>query len=453
MEDRQLPAVTFYQPFNLVSDQPGAAAIVDPNLVNAWGLAVPPKGDFTIAANGSDMVVQYRGDVGTSTTGTAPITNTGLNINIPGGAPSGVVYNSTNDFIISENGKSAPATILFVSENGIISGWNPAIDAKNAVVAAKLDTSVFKGATIVQNSTGQNFLVAADFHNGLIQVFDTNFTQTERPVATFVDPKIPAGYAPFNVMNLGGTVFVTYALQDSVGHDDVPGPGHGFVDAFDGNGNFLRRIATQGALNSPWGMAIAPSTFGAFSNALLVGNFGDGTINAFDYKNGVFLGTLSTGVGHPIVIDGLWGLSFGNGVTAGSANSLYFTAGPGGEQHGLFGKITTALNMDSSLRMSIMDMHQTFNKVVADLVIENTSTTKIPGPITLFVGNLPTGVTLMNATKSKMGNFIVMQPTNLNTYGVMKVQLIFEVPSGISMNLLHQMMTMDIFMTNGLIKK
>lgn len=446
MEDRQLPAVTFYQPFNLVSDQPGVAPIVDPNLVNAWGLAVPPKGNFTIAANGTDMAVQYAGDVATTTGSTAAITNTHQNISIPGGEPTGVVFNPTTGFILHNGIKQAPATFLFVSESGVISGWNPAL-GNNAIVAGKLDTSIFKGAAIVTTSDG-NFLLAADFHNGLIQVFDTNFSQRERPIATFVDPKIPAGYAPFNVMNLNGTVYVTYALQDADGEDDVPGPGHGFVDAFDVNGNLLRRVASEGVLNSPWGMAIAPSNFGKFSNALLVGNFGDGTINAFDPATGTFEGTLSTGDNHPIVIDGLWGLSFGNGIRAGNQNSLYFTAGPGDEQHGLFGKITTALNMNGVLGITMMNMRviSATGAVEADIVINKRVASSVPGPITLFVGNLPSGVTLTNSNKSPMGNFITVSSTNLNKYGVLKLRLFFAVPSGVTMDTLHQM-TMDVFMS------
>jgi uncharacterized protein (TIGR03118 family) len=445
LEDRQLLAATFYQPFNLVSDQPGVAQIVDHNLVNAWGLSVSPKGNFEISANGSDMAVVYSGDVGTSTGRNTAITNTGMNVNIPGGAPTGVVFNPTTSFVISNGPKSAPATFLFASETGIISGWNPALNTSNAITAATLATSVFKGVTIATTNDG-NILLAADFHNSLIQVFNTSFVQTEGPRATFVDPKIPPGYAPFNVMNLNGTIFVTYALQDSAAHDDVPGPGHGFVDAFDANGNFLRRVASQGVLNSPWGMAIAPGNFGPFSHALLVGNFGDGTINAFDPKSGAFEGTLSTGVSHPIVINGLWGLSFGNGINAGSTNSLYFTAGPGGEQHGLFGKITTASNIDGSLRMAMVGMHVVSGSdpiVEVDVVIQNLGA-NISGPITLFLGNLPAGVKLMNSSKSPMGNFIIMKPTSLNTIHLMKVQLFFEVPSGINMNALHKM-TMDVF--------
>jgi uncharacterized protein (TIGR03118 family) len=449
MEDRQLPAVTFYQPFNLVSDQPGVAPIVDPNLVNAWGLSVPPKGNFTIAANGTDQALQYFGDVAATTGSTVAITNTHQNITIPGGAPTGVVFNPSTGFFIHNGIKEAPATFLFVSETGVISGWNPAL-GNNAIVAGKLDTSIFKGAAIITNNSG-NFLLAADFHNGLIQVFDTNFTQMERPEATFVDPNIPAGYAPFNVMNFNGTVYVTYALQDANAKDDVPGPGHGFVDAFDVNGNFLRRVGSEGVLNSPWGMAIAPSNFGKFSNALLVGNFGDGTINAFDPNGGGYEGTLSTGDNHPIVIDGLWGLSFGNGIRAGNQNSLYFTAGPGGEQHGLFGKITTALNMNSSLGITMMNMKVISSDpmIEADVVItKKMGMGKLPGPITLFIGNLPAGVTLANSNKSSMGNFITYSSANLNNYGFLKVRLFFEVPVGFNMDTLHQM-TMDVLMSKS----
>ena len=159
---------------------------------------------------------------------------------------------------------------------------------------------------------------------------------------TFIDPNLPAGYAPFNVQNLGGSLYVTYALQDAAKHDDVPGPGHGYVNVFDLNGNLQRRLISQGPLNSPWGLALAPAKFGAFSNDLLVANFGDGTINAFDPLTGNLLGTLKDSKGNPIVIDGLWSLIFGNGGNGGDPNKLYFTAGPGGEAHGLFGSLAPA---------------------------------------------------------------------------------------------------------------
>ncbi|MBV9612456.1 MAG: TIGR03118 family protein, partial [Acidobacteriaceae bacterium] len=201
--------------------------------------------------------------------------------------------------------------------------------------------SVYKGLALGNNG----LLYAANFGLGRVDVFNSNFQQTTVS-GGFKDNTLPAGYAPFDVKSVGGLLYVTYALQDAKHHDDVSGPGHGFIDVFDTNGVLQQRLVSHGALNSPWGMAIAPSTFGAFSNDLLVGNFGDGKINAFNPTTGAFLGTLDGGNGSPIVIQGLWGLSFGNGAFGQNLDSLYFTAGIPGmdniEDHGLFGSITAA---------------------------------------------------------------------------------------------------------------
>ena len=198
--------------------------------------------------------------------------------------------------------------------------------------------AVFKGCAIGGTSAAP-VLYVTDFHNGVVDMFDANF----KPIAAaavFVAPAIPAGFAPFNIMNFGGTIYVTYAKQDAAKHDDAAGAGNGFVDVFDVSGNLLTHLISQGALNSPWGMQMAPATFGQFSGALLVGNFGDGTINAFDPAKGTQLGTLQDPTAHPLTIPGLWGLLFGNGGRGGDTSTLYFTAGIDNYLHGLFGTIT-----------------------------------------------------------------------------------------------------------------
>jgi uncharacterized protein (TIGR03118 family) len=327
-----------YIQHNLVSDQPGVAAFTDPNLVNAWGIDSSGSGPIWIANNGSGTSTVYHGN------GTA----LPLVVTIPAGAantegsgvPTGVVFNGTGQFMVTENSIGGPAFFIFAGEDGTISGWNPAADATNAVLPASADLSatgaVYKGIALGSTDAG-NFLYATDFHNGFVQVFDSTFT----PTTTFTDTTLTAlGFAPFGIANIGGNLYVTFAMQDVDKHDDVAGPGLGYIDEFDTSGTLIRQFAAQGTLNSPWGMSLAPGNFGTFSGALLVGNFGDGRINAFDLSSGDFLGQMMRPNGKtPLAIDGLWGLHFGNGGSGGRKNLLFFTAGPDGESHGLFGSI------------------------------------------------------------------------------------------------------------------
>lgn len=253
------------------------------------------------------------------------------------GSPTGIVFNGTSDFQVSAG---APARFIFATEDGTISGW---ASGPNAVL--KVDNSaseaIYKGLAIGNNGTA-NFLYAADFHGAKVDVFDAAFAPATL-AGHFSDPTIPAGYAPFNIQNIGGVLYVTYALQDADAHDDVPGLGHGFINKFDLNGNFIARFVSRGSLNSPWGLAVAPAGFGAFANAFLVGNFGNGRINAFNHATGALLGQLADHSGHAISIDGLWGLKVGNGGNGGDLNTLYFAAGIAGpdalDDHGLFGSI------------------------------------------------------------------------------------------------------------------
>lgn len=328
---------TRFSVVRLVADQGGQAAQTDGNLVNAWGMAVGTV-SIWISENGTDKSAVYKGDVN----GSALVTDS-LVVNIPGGKPTGQVFNDTNDFVVTQGVASGPSAFIFASEGGQITGWNPAVPAPppstNAQPAVTVPGAVFKGLAIGNN--GSNHLYATDFAGGTIKVFNSTFA----PVAlagTFTDPTIPAGFSPFNIQNLNGTLYVTYAKKEAGGDDDEPGPGNGFVDRFDLNGNFLGRLVSHGRLNSPWGLAIAPNSFGDFAGALLVGNFGDGWINAYNPTTGVFLGSLKDSGGSPIAIEGLWGIAVGNGVTAGDNTALYFTAGPGDENHGLFGKIVVA---------------------------------------------------------------------------------------------------------------
>jgi uncharacterized protein (TIGR03118 family) len=332
------PKTGFYQQTNLVSDLPNIAQFQDPNLLNPWGLSHSPTSPWWVSDNGAGVSTLYNGD------GTAR--SLVVTIPPPAGsppgttsAPTGNVFNGTSGFVVTEGGKSGPSFFIFATEDGTIAGWNPTVDMTHAVLAVDNSASgaIYKGLAIGSNGSGA-FIYATNFHAGTIDVFDSNFAPATLS-GSFTDPRIPIGYAPFGIQNIGGNLYVTYALQDKNKEDDVAGPAHGFVDVFDTNGNLIRRLVSHGRLNSPWGLALAPADFGRFSNDLLVGNFGDGRINAIDPKSGAFLGQLSEQAGKPITIDGLWALVFGNGANAGATNELFFTAGIDDEAHGLFGDI------------------------------------------------------------------------------------------------------------------
>ena len=332
-------AQTFYQTHNLVSNQDGVANHTDLHLKNAWGIAFNPNAVVWIADNGTGFSTLYDG------TG-APQT---LVVTIPppaGGtgpsAPTGIVFNSSSNFVVKKESAEGSALFIFATEDGTISGWSPGVDPTNAIL--KVDNSasgaVYKGITLAGNGTA-HFLYATDFHNGRIDVFDSSF-QPAVLSGSFSDPSIPDGFAPFGIQNLNGDIYVTYAKQDADRHDDVKGKGLGYVNVFDSNGNLIRRVASKGKLNAPWGLAMAPAGFGKFSNRLLVGNFGDGKISAFDVATGKAVGTLQQSQGKDLSIDGLWGLSFGNGVKDQPTDVLFFTAGPNDEENGLYGFIEPA---------------------------------------------------------------------------------------------------------------
>jgi uncharacterized protein (TIGR03118 family) len=347
MEDRCVPTGSFLQT-NLVADLPGMAMNTDPNLVNPWGIALSPTGPFWISDNGTGVSTLYNGSGMPFPVGMPLVVTVPPPSNMMGtmASPTGIVFNGTNDFMVSSgtmmSSRTGPAAFIFATEDGTISGWNPSVDPTHAILEVdNLNTMtgpVFKGLAMGSNMMG-NFLFATDFRTGTVDVFDRNFKKTTL-AGNFSDPMIPKNFAPFGIQNIGGNLFVTYAMQNMSKHDDVAGLGNGFVDVFNTNGVLLQRLASGGMLNSPWGLAMAPSNFGAASNDLLVGNFGDGHVNVFNPTTGAFIGQLSTPTGTPITIDGLWGLTFGNGGTAGSTNTLFFTAGPNGETHGLFGSLT-----------------------------------------------------------------------------------------------------------------
>jgi len=329
-------AAGFYHQTNLVSDQPGVALILDPNLVNPWGISLSLTGAaFWVANNVTGTSTLYTGDVN----GSAFVKNP-LVVTIPGGSPTGTVFNASADFVVSSGASSGRSLFLFASQTGIVSGWNPGVPppapSTHAQIGATAD-AVYTGLAIGQVGTA-NFLYAADFEHGKIDVYDKNFDLVQLD-GSFSDPNIPNSYSPFNIQSLGGNLYVAYAQQSHKDPDEETDHGSGFVDVFDTSGHLLQRLILGNHLNAPWGLALAPGDFGQFSDALLVGNFGDGHIQAFDPATGKFLGQLKDESGRPIVIDGLWAIIFGNGVTAGDRNALYFAAGPDDETHGLFGSL------------------------------------------------------------------------------------------------------------------
>jgi len=340
-----------YRQTNLVSDIPGLALHTDPNLRNSWGTSTGPGLPIWVSDNATGAATLYDGQ-GNPQPG--PGTHQ-LVVTIPAppsagpgavGTPDGTVFNPTPDgFVVSKNGVSAPARFLFATEDGIIAGWNQAVDLTHAVMAVDRSTAtdqagdhgaVYKGLALVSTPAGK-FLYATNFRFGTIEVFDSNFRQ----VNSFTDPTVPAGFAPFGIHNIGGNLYVTFAKQNAAKHDDDAGPGNGFVDVFAPNGTLLQRLASQDRLNSPWAVTLAPATFGAFGGDILVGNFGDGRINAFNPTTGQFLGQLRTH-GGPITISGLWGLRFPAGSLNVTPGALYFTAGPNHEADGLLGDIVPA---------------------------------------------------------------------------------------------------------------
>lgn len=330
---------SFYTQHNLVSDGFVPADNTDPNLVNPWGIAFGTTNPVWIANNGTGTSTIYNG-LGNPLSLVVKIPPSASNPNAIA-APTGIVFNNTSGWVISSNGKSAASAFIFSTEDGTISAWAPSVNLTNAikVVDNSASGAVYKGLTRGADGV-RTLLYAANFNSGNIDVFDNTFAAVTLPTGSFVDPYLPAGYAPHNVQNINGTIYVAYAKQDAAKHDSISGEGLGFVDAFDPTGKFLQRIASRGALNAPWGITLTPEGFGKFSNHLLIGNFGDGKINAYSYTSKIFHGQLHDSNHNTIIIDGLWGLAFGNGVDNQPTTTLYFTAGPAKETHGIYGNIT-----------------------------------------------------------------------------------------------------------------
>jgi uncharacterized protein (TIGR03118 family) len=319
-----------------------SAQITDPFLQNAWGISHSTGSPFWVSDNATGVATLYGVNPSTNATtkmtvGSPPDPSGGVVIPpASSGTPTGQVFNTAGSGAFNGN------AFLFVSEDGTISGWRSTLGTTAEVLQSANNANVYKGTTL-DTTGGHSYLLAANFRAGTIDVLKGDMGAPDL-TGKFLDPNLPAGYAPFNVQLLGSRIYVTYALQDSAKHDDDPGAGHGFVDAFDAQGNLLGRVGSMGTLNSPWGLAIAPTSFTGFAGDLLVGNFGDGTINVFnpDPTTPGFLGQLSGADGDAISIDGLWGLIPGNDGSGGSSQDIYFSAGPNGESDGLFGVLESA---------------------------------------------------------------------------------------------------------------
>lgn len=333
-----------YQQTNLVADQMGVAAATDTNLVNPWGLSRSSGSPWWAADNGTGLSTLYDGSGNAkSLVVTVP---TGDPNSSPTGTPSGTVFNGGTGFNLAPG---APALFMFVTEDGTISGWNPGVNPTSAVIKVNTkSTSVFKGAALatvkIPLQGWQTYLYVADFRKARVQVYNSAFQHVTAMEGLFQDEFLPPGFAPFNIQNIGGELYVTFAMQDSAKHDEIDGPGLGYVDVFSTGGTLIRRMQHGSWLNGPWGLALASGDFGIYSHDLLVGQFGSGTIAVYDPATGAYKGQLLDANNSPIANKGLWGLSFGSGTGSGSATALYFSAGTDGESHGLFGTITPVEN-------------------------------------------------------------------------------------------------------------
>jgi uncharacterized protein (TIGR03118 family) len=329
-------STNWYNAYNLVSDGAVVAApLPDSSLVNGWGMTAGPTTPWWTSNNKTNTSTLYSG-VGSKSA---------LTVSVPGG-PTGTVFNGNSaDFLVSQGGRSGSARFLFATQAGTILGWSPTVNGTNAITA--VDRSA-QGAEYDGLATLSDRLYATDFHNARVDVFDASFAAVTLANG-FTDPQIPSGWAPFGIQALNGNIFVTYAQQDSAKRNDVPGGGRGYVDEYSPDGVLLARVAKRGLakapLNSPWGLAMAPASFGGFGGDLLVGNFGNGKISAYQPPAAggtkwTYKGQLRVATGAIIKIEGLWAIAFGNGSAAGPTSNLYFLAGPTGQTHGLFGFIT-----------------------------------------------------------------------------------------------------------------
>ncbi|MHB8541214.1 MAG: TIGR03118 family protein [Candidatus Acidiferrales bacterium] len=412
---RATAQTTSYTQTNLVSDGAVAAPNTDKHLINPWGIAFVPGSPFWVSDNNSGFSTLYDNQG-------APQS---LIVTIPpptGAAgpatPTGIVVNTTSGFAVN----GSPAFFIFSTEDGTISAWtggnSAVLEVNNPNFGSGTDP-VYKGLALLTNSTG-SFLLAANFRSARISVFDSTF-KSAALAGGFVDPTLPAGFAPFSVHVLNGNqVYVAYAMQDAPKHDPASAPGNGYVSLFDANGNFVRRVISQGQLNSPWGVVMATANFGQFSNDLLVGNFGDGTINAFDPATGNFLGALKDANGNTLVNGSLWDLVFDPSGQTGAKDTLYFTAGLVKEADGLFGAITVGKAQPAAPSFAVTAASQTLTVTRGQSVSTNLSITPsngFNGTVSFSCSGLPGGATcsFSPATVTPAGTTAVTTQLTIST--------------------------------------
>jgi len=354
-----LPNLAFAQHYNetiLVSNftVPNQTPVPDANLQNPWGLVASPTSPWWVSNNAGGTSTLYDASGLTLSppsvppVAIVPINGNGI-VTIPSapsqngipGSPTGIMFNGNPaDFHLPSGNR---ARFIFVTEDGTVQGWaggpSATIVADNSIAPDAANGAVYKGATIVEID-GKEYILAANFRSGRVDVFDSTFKQVRRSEDAFQDESIPEGFAPFNIQGVGPNIYISYAKQDPPRHDPVGGEGLGFVDVFTSKGRLLQRIQHGSWFNAPWGIALAPANFGEFSHTVLIGNFRGGTIAAFNPITGRFIGNVLNPDGSTVNIDGLWALEFGNGSGAGPAQTLFFTAGPNNEKDGLFGTLT-----------------------------------------------------------------------------------------------------------------
>jgi uncharacterized protein (TIGR03118 family) len=471
-----LPAATGYWVHNLVADAKTTATadFYDPRLVNPWGNAVSTGSPFWICDLGISTIYTTSATnttpLGTPNATTAPsipaaggVMGKGSCTGIVSTAAAGVTATTPAAFQFSASGKGpAAASFIFVTEDGTLSAWSSTIDASQAFIQVdNSKTSVYKGLAITGAPNPQ--LYAANFKTGTIDVFDTNFKPVTLANGAFLDSKIPAGFAPFNIANLGGKLYVTYAKQDANKFYDVPGVGNGYVDVYDLTGKLLQSLVVGGTgslLNSPWGVAIAPATFGQYANDVLVGNFGDGLINAYDPTSGAYKGTLQDQTGKNIAIPGLWALLFGNGSSGGDKDTLYFTAGPGGQKNGILGSISANPNITSA---AVTNAAQPTAGISSNTYItikgSDLAATKRSWATADFVGTkLPTALDGVSVTVNGEATYPiyispvqinVLTPTDLATSGTITVQVTNNTLTSTTVSVNGQAVAPSFFLPDG----
>jgi uncharacterized protein (TIGR03118 family) len=413
-----LQAANQYLQHNLVADQAGAADFTDPNLVNPWGICTSATSPFWVSDNGPGLSTLYTSN-GTPNATVKPVIPATKASAAPG-APTGCVANATTTAFIVPSGGTRNASFLFATENGSLSGWSSNVDATKSIVMVDKSSSgaVYKGLAIAIPSTAIGpRIYATNFNSGTVEVYDQAWNPVSLASNAFTDTLIPAGFAPYGIQAIASKIYVTFAKQDAAKHDDVAGPGNGYVDVFDVNGALLSRLVAGGNLNSPWGLAQAPAGFGDFAGALLVGNFGDGAINAYDISTGALKASLQDNKGAVIHISGLWGLIPGNGGNGGDVNAVYFAAGTGGEKHGLFGSLQAAPSVPNDGVVNAASYNPTIapGSFVAIAGTNLAPTTRTWAAADFVGGKLPTSLAGISATVNGNPAYIYyVSPTQID---------------------------------------